>query len=98
MTGFPTMSGSLMKSEVELKLCEVPKQLKPPQPAAFRESHAANYCGMGVDTFRVHVHSGQITARVSRLGGARLYLRVDLDKFLQSLPVDNTAIKMAPKV
>ena len=75
-----------------LKLCSVPDEIEDAQPGAFKESKAAAYCGMGIDKFRSYVHSGRIPAR-AETGGARLYLRLDLDSFLQSLPIDETAVR-----
>ena len=75
-----------------LKLCNVPDEIEDAQPAAFKESKAATYCGMGIGKFRGYVHSGRIPAR-AETGGARLYLRVDLDAFLLSLPIDTTAVR-----
>ena len=75
-----------------LKLCSVPDEIEAPVPGAFKEANAAAYCGMGIGKFRGYVHSGRIIARADT-GGYRLYLKLDLDSFLQSLPIDTTAVK-----
>ena len=60
---------------------------------AFRETEAARMVGLGIQQFRRYVRAGLIQARVEPLGRCRLYLRSDLAAFLNSLPVDKTAIK-----
>ena len=74
-----------------LKLCSVPDEIEAVHPAAFQETSAAYYYGISIDKFRAHVHAGRILARVE--GKRRLYLKIDLDSFLQSLPIDHSAVK-----
>ena len=87
---------SPINTAMQLKLCNVPDEIEAVTPAAFRESDAAYYCGMGMDKFRGYVHRGKVKPRAD--GGIRLYLKVDLDRFLQELPIDESATKMRPKV
>ncbi len=61
---------------------------------AYREKEAARYICKGIHTFRFLVHAGKIAAR--RSGAQRLFLREDLDNYLRQLPVDRSAIKIAP--
>ncbi len=76
-----------------LKLCQVPDEIKDSIPAAFREKDAIRYLGLGIHRFRAKVHTGVIKPRLE--GKQRLYLRRDLDDYLESLPVDSSAVKIA---
>lgn len=56
------------------------------QPAAFHELAAAKYLGMNRTSFRVLVFSGVIPYSEHLNGRTRIYLRSDLDAYLETLP------------
>ena len=84
-----------MVEDVNLKLCAVPDKIKDPMPAAFRERDAIRYLGLGIHRFRTKVRKGVIKPRLE--GKQRLYLRRELDDYLEDLPVDESADNMAAK-
>lgn len=61
------------------------KQVKDEQPAAFHELAAAKYLGMRRSSFRELVMSGIIPYTYHLNGKTRIYLRSDLDAYLDSL-------------
>lgn len=77
------------------RVCAVPDEIKDPIPAAFREKDASHYLGIGIHRFREKVRTGIIKPRLE--GKQRFYLRKELDDYLESLPVDERAARMASK-
>ena len=75
------------------KVCVVPDKIKDPMPAEFREKQASRYVGIGIHRFREKVRTGIIKPRLE--GKQRLYIRKELDDYLESLPVDSSAAKIA---
>ncbi len=67
---------------LELPMASVEKNL---MAAAFHELEAARYLGMNRTAFREMVFSGLLPFRVHLNGKRRIYLRTDLDDYLQSL-------------
>ncbi len=80
---------------VTFKVCVVPDKIKDPMPAAFREKQASRYLGIGIHRLREKVRTGIIKPRLE--GKQRFYLRKELDDYLESLPVDERAARMASK-
>jgi hypothetical protein len=68
-----------------LKLVEV-NQVKEAQPAAFHEAGAKRYLGLNRLAFRELVFSGLIPFTTHANGSKRIYLRCDLDAYLESRP------------
>ncbi len=68
-----------------LKLVDV-KEIKESQPAAFHETGARRYLGMNRLAFRELVFSGVIPFTTHSNGSKRIYLRCDLDAYLESRP------------
>ena len=68
-----------------LKLCEVHDRIADPQPAAFYEAAAAEYVRMCRTKFRELVKDGLIPFAYHVHGKTRIYLRADLDAYLESL-------------
>ncbi len=64
-----------------------------PQPAAFHEHAAMKYLGMNRAAFREIVFAGLIPFTIHVNGSKRIYLRSDLDAYLESLPRS----RMAPR-
>ncbi len=64
-------------------------------PAAFREKDAAKYVRMNINDFRKGVTSGVIPYRIR--GVQRLYLKRDLDEYLENLPIGNKDSRISPK-
>ncbi len=62
------------------------REVKDPQPAAFHEKGAAKYLGMSRPKFLELVYSGIIPYTTHANGSKRLYLRADLDAYLESRP------------
>jgi hypothetical protein len=68
-----------------LKLVDV-KEIKESQPAAFHETGARRYLGMNKTAFIDLVYSGVIPYTTHSNGSQRIYLRCDLDAYLESRP------------
>ena len=77
-------------------LALVPDDIRHPTPGAFREKDAAQYVRMGINDFREAVKRQLIKVRCHTLGTGRLYLRKDLDEYLENLPVGDPRDRMAP--
>lgn len=56
------------------------------QPAAFHELAAARYIGTNRTGFRELMMAGRIPYTMHANGKTRIYLRADLDDYLNSLP------------
>jgi excisionase family DNA binding protein len=61
-------------------------KVKDPQPAAFHEKGASKYLGMSRPKFLELVYSGTLPFTTHANGSKRLYLRSDLDTYLDSRP------------
>ena len=68
-----------------LELVPVHDKVPDPQPAAFHEGAAAKYVGMCRTMFRDIVRDGLIPYAYHANGQTRIYLRSDLDAYLESL-------------
>ena len=68
-----------------LALVSVHDRVADPQPAAFHELAAAKYVGMSRTKFREIVRDGLIPFAEHANGKTRIYLRADLDAYLESL-------------
>ena len=66
-------------------LVAVPNEIRDLMPAAFRENDAAKYVRMNINDFRIAVKRGEIPYRIRSV--QRLYLKKDLDLYLENLPV-----------
>ncbi len=77
------------------QLVLVPDELRDLIPAAFREKDAAKYVRMNINAFRKAVKSGVIIHRIR--GAQRLYLKKDLDEYLEHLPVGNKDGRISSK-
>jgi hypothetical protein len=73
-------------STANLVLLPIIDQIKASPPAAMHELAAARYLGMNRTSFRELVFSGLIPHTTHVNGKPRIYLRVDLDHYLESLP------------
>ena len=76
------------------QLVLVPEELRNLMPAAFREKDAAKYVRMNINDFRKAVKSGAILYRIR--GVQRLYLKKDLDEYLENLPIGNKNSRICP--
>jgi len=74
-----------------LRLVSIKDDIREIQPAAMREKIAARYVHLSINTFRQKVHDGEIVAH--RRGKQRLFLKWDLDSYLNSLPLDDPATR-----
>ncbi len=72
----------MSQKPVIIQVVEVPEQ------AAFTVSRAARYLGMSVNTLRKRADEGLIMARRD-VSNNRVFLKRDLDMYLESLPIDN---------
>ncbi len=70
----------------KLAVVEIQGEIRDPQPAAFHEKNACKYLCMSRPKFLELVYSGIIPYTTHANGSKRLYLKVDLDKYLASLP------------
>ena len=61
------------------------------QPAAMYEHDAAKYLKLSVNDLRKFVHEGRIIARKHPGRSRRIYLKSDLDEYLQSLEKEGVA-------
>ncbi len=77
------------------QLVLVPDELRDLIPAAFREKDAAKYVRMNINDFRKAVKKGVIIHRIR--GAQRLYLKKDLDEYLEHLPVGNKEGRISSK-
>jgi excisionase family DNA binding protein len=68
-----------------LALVSVHDRIITPQPAAFHELAAAKYVGMCRTKFRELVRDGRVPYAEHANGKIRIYLRADLDAYLESL-------------
>ena len=68
-----------------LKLVSVHDRVRDPLPAAFHEAAAAKYAGTCKTKFRELVKGGVIPYAEHRNGTAKIYLRADIDAYLESL-------------
>jgi hypothetical protein len=73
-------------SAPELMLIKVTDQIRALAPAAMHEHAAAKYIGMNRTSFRSLVFAGMIPCTKHLNGKRRIYLRSDLDRYLESLP------------
>ena len=76
-------------------LCIVPDDVREPGPGAFREREAAKYVRMNINDFRKAVKEGLIPFRIRSI--QRLYLKKDLDDYLEALPVGGEETRISPK-
>lgn len=67
-------------------LLQVTDQIKALTPAAMHEYAAAKYVGMNRTSFRNLVFAGVFPFTKHVNGKRRIYLRSDLDRYLESLP------------
>ncbi len=77
------------------QLVLVPDELRDLIPAAFREKDAAKYVRLNINTFRKAVKNGVIIHRIR--GAQRLYLKKDLDQYLEHLPVGHKDSRISSK-
>jgi excisionase family DNA binding protein len=70
---------------MSLMLVNVIKEIGSIQPAAMYERDAAKYLKLSVNDLRKFVDDGRIVARRHPGRSRRLYLKMDLDDYLQSL-------------
>lgn len=70
----------------KLMLIPVSKNVGPLIPAAMHEHAAAKYVGMNRTSFRDLVFDGIIPFTKHLNGKTRIYLKTDLDRYLESLP------------
>ena len=77
------------------RVCAVPDEIKDPIPAAFREKDASRYLGIGIHRFRDKVRTGIIKPHLE--GRQRLYIRKELDDYLESLPVNSNVANWSAK-
>ena len=80
--GFQTMS---------LMLVSVVKEIGSIQPAAMYERDAAKYLKLSANSLREFVSRGIITARQHPGRSRRIFLKADLDRYLEGLPKEATA-------
>jgi hypothetical protein len=73
-------------SNASLRLVPIVDRIKELVPAAMHEHAAAKYLGMNRTSFRSLVFAGIIPYAVHLHGKRRIYLRSDLDRYLESLP------------
>jgi len=69
----------------KLMLVPVTDQIKPLSPAAMHENAAAKYIGMNRTSFRELIFAGIIPFTKHLNGKTRIYLKIDLDGYLESL-------------
>ena len=69
----------------KLALIPIHSRISEPQPAAFHELAAAKYVGMCRSKFREIVRDGLVSYAEHANGQTRIYLRSDLDTYLESL-------------
>jgi len=69
----------------KLALVPVHDRIPDPQPAAFKELAAAKYVGLSRAYFRKLVFSGLIPFAKHVDGKTRIFLRADLDSYLDGL-------------
>ena len=81
---------------MELALVEI-KKTTDPQPAAFHEAGARKYLNINRQDFLHLVHSGIILFTTHANGKKRLYLKSDLDKYLDSRPRSTMALRECSK-
>lgn len=75
----------------ELMLVSLVKELAEIQPAAMYEREAAKYVKLSVNTLREFADSGRIVTRQHPGRSRRIYLKSDLDAYLESLPKESVA-------
>jgi excisionase family DNA binding protein len=75
-----------MMSGANLALLPIIDQPKTSPPAALHELDAARYIGTNRTSFRELVMAGHIPYTMHLNGKRRIYLRKDLDTYLESLP------------
>ncbi len=73
-------------NSANLALVPIIEQPKASPPAAMHELDAARYIGTNRTSFRELVFDGHIPFRTHLNGKRRIYLRRDLDLYLESLP------------
>ena len=73
-------------SSANLALVPIIEQPKASPPAAMHELDAARYIGTNRTQFRELVFAGHIPYTMHLNGKRRIYLRRDLDLYLESLP------------
>ena len=77
----------LVPIEGKLKLVPAYDSIPAPQPAAFFEAAAAKYVRMSREAFRKELLFTGIIPFIEHVGGkTRIYLRADLDAYLDSRP------------
>jgi excisionase family DNA binding protein len=74
-----------------LMLVSVVKELADVQPAAMYEKEAARYLKLSVNDLRRFANDGRIVARRHPGRSRRIYLKADLDRYLESLPKEHIA-------
>jgi hypothetical protein len=74
-----------------LVLVPLVKSVERIQPAAMFEKEAARYCKIGLTDFRKLVNAGKIIARTHVGRTRRIFLRFDLDAYLDKLPIEEVS-------
>lgn len=77
----------------KLTLVSVNDRVSAANPAAFHEMAAAKYIGTNRTQFRQLMFAGIIPFTTHMNGRSRLYLRADLDAYLESLPKSRMPIR-----
>ena len=70
---------------MSLVLVDMAKNISPITPAAMYERDAAKYIKLGVNELRNFVKTGLIAARKHPGRKIRIFLKADLDQYLESL-------------
>ncbi len=76
---------------MSLMLVNVVKEIGDIQPAAMYEKDAAKYLKLSVNDLRRFVAEGRIIARRHPGRSRRIYLKTDLDQYLESLKKEGAA-------
>lgn len=76
---------------MSLMVVSVVEEIKAIEPAAMYEKDAARYLKLSVNDLRKFVATGIIIARQHPGRTRRIYLKADLDNYLQSLPKEGVA-------
>ena len=75
----------------ELVLVPLVQEIDRVQPAAMYERDAAKYLKLSVNDLRLFAKQGAIVARRHPGRSRRIYLRADLDRYLESLEREGVA-------
>lgn len=74
-----------------LLLVSVVEEISKLEPAAMYEREAARYLKLSVNDLRKFANEGRIVARFHPGRTRRIYLKLDLDQYLQSLKKEGAA-------